>query len=209
MTSVKKHKISCVYFDVYDTLASLGPIIAGDLARYNRSQDEFNEYIAPIAKQADHGEISFIEYQKKYSAFFGKDYDYLPLHLLPRLQPIKEMHALVGLLDCLGVPMGIISDVSPNALRQTISSRAVPYVNFFSIIESNKHGKRKSSGLIEEATVIATTKLDIAPEAILLIDDSRANVKIARSHGWSAFQFDPHHPRTSMGKLLRTFSLFN
>jgi FMN phosphatase YigB (HAD superfamily) len=209
MTSIRKHKISCVFFDVYDTLASLGPIIAGDLARYNRSPEEFAEYIAPYATQADHGEISFIEYQKKYSAFFGKSYDYLPLHLLPRLQPIKEMHALVGLLDCLGVPMGIISDVSPNALRQTISSRAVPYVNFFSIIESNKHGKRKSNGLIEEATSITTAKLGIAPGEILLIDDSMSNVEIARSHGWSAFQFDPHHPRTSMAKLLHTFSLFN
>jgi len=204
-----KPKISCIFFDVYDTLASLSPIIASDLDRFGQTHADFNAFIGPIATQADHGEISFADYQTKYSEFFGKDLDYLPLHLLPRLQPIKEMHALVTLLDCLKVPMGILSDVSPNALRQTISSRAVPYVNFFSIIESNKHGKRKSGGLFEQATSVATEKLGALPAEILLIDDSEKNVSEAKELGWQAYAFDPDHPRTSVRAICKQFSLFN
>ena len=202
-----KPKISCVFFDVYDTFVATSPIVASDLARFGKTHEELSEYITPISELADHGEMSFTEYQKKYSAFFGKDLDYLPLHLLPRFQPIKETHALALLLDCLKVPMGIISDVSPNALRQTISSKAVPYVNFFSIIESNKHGKRKSAGLIEEATRIAVERLSITPSEILLIDDSGRNVQIAQDHGWQAYKFDPNHPRTSIREIMSSYSL--
>ena len=201
-------KIRCVYFDVYDTLASTSPLVAEDVSRYGKNINEFNEFIGPIAKQADHGKISFTDYQKRYSEFFGKDLSYLPLHLLPRLKPIAETHALVRLLDCAETPIGIISDVSPNALRQTISSGAVPYVNFFSIIESNKHGKRKTHGLLDEASKIAHERLGIGPDELLLIDDSQSNVDAAKELGWNAAIFNHNHPRTSIAEILANYDLF-
>jgi FMN phosphatase YigB (HAD superfamily) len=198
-------EVKVIFFDVYDTLASLRNAVAADLARYEKSADELSRYISDYAKDADEGRISFDAYQEKYSAFFGKSKHYLPLHLLPRLEPIQEMHALVTLLDCKELPIGLLSDVSPQALRQTIVSGRVPYVNYFAIIESNKHGKRKVDGLLEEATLITRERLSIEPQHILLVDDNHRNIDAAKKAGWQAYHFDPHHPRTSVKNLLETY----
>lgn len=88
-----------------------------------------------------------------------------------------------------------------------------PYVHvfLFSLTSCVYHGYVSNPSLQkpdEEAYKAVMSKVNLAPEHILFVDDKQENLDIARSLGWQTFWFlstEPNKSAASLHKLLLTY----
>lgn len=102
------------------------------------------------------------------------------------VEPIEEMHKMVRFAAD-RYKVGLLTNIMPGQLRAMFSSGDLPNLPYDVIIDSSELGTIKPESQIYE---IATERSGCTPEEILLIDDTRANIKAAEKQGWKVLWFD-------------------
>lgn len=95
--------------------------------------------------------------------------------------------------------VGLLTNVFRGYYPDFFHRGLVPNLRYKAVVKSCDIGLVKpEKEMYDAATQAARTR----PERILLIDDSRVNVKAARSFGWQAEHFDEHHPEQSVNRII-------
>ena len=202
--------IACVVFDVYDTIANHGQIVAGDLTANGLGMGDYVKSMGHIAALADigHPDWPYEAYQRKYNALLGADCDDTTWDLPSRLTPIEPVHALIQALNAQGVPVSLLTNAGTGALRQTILGGAVPLVDYVAVTESCKYGFAKPDPtFFAIAHGIVSGRLSglKKPDQVLFVDDQKKNVQAAQDLGWRAVLFDPTNPHSSVAQIAEYF----
>ncbi len=144
-----------------------------------RGEMSLREFNGVMAKQLGVGSL---DWQKYY---------------LAAIDPIKEMHDLVRWADqYYGV--GLLSNIMPGFIDAMLAAGILPAVPYAAIIDSSVVGTIKPEPKIYE---LAQAKAGVAPEEILLVDDSRSNLMAAEKFGWHVLWFDDYRPAESITRV--------
>ncbi|HUP26162.1 MAG TPA: HAD-IA family hydrolase [Candidatus Limnocylindrales bacterium] len=143
------------------------------------------------------GEMSLKEFNQTMAKQLGSDSLDWQKYYLAAIDPIKEMHDLVGWAEqYYGV--GLLSNIMPGFIDAMLSAGILPNVPYTAIIDSSVVGAIKPEPKIYE---LAQAKAGVAPEEILLVDDSRSNLMAAEKFGWHVLWFDDYRPQDSIGRI--------
>jgi len=143
------------------------------------------------------GDISLDEFNQKMgqklkvNSFNWSDY------YLDALEPITETREILEFAQE-HYKIGLLSNIMPGLIKGLMKRGYVPDLAYDSIIDSSEVRAIKPEPAIFE---IATEKAGVPPEAILLIDDSRANLMAAEHHGWRVLWFDDYRPVDSVERI--------
>jgi len=102
------------------------------------------------------------------------------------VEPIGEMHKILR-WAIERYKVGLLTNIMPGQLRAMMVSGDLPNLTYDAIIDSSELGTIKPENQIYE---IATERAGCPPEQILLIDDTRSNIKAAEKQGWKVLWFD-------------------
>ncbi len=95
--------------------------------------------------------------------------------------------------------IGLLSNIMPGFIEDMISSGVLPSLDYESIIDSSKVGLIKPN---PEIYSLATEKVGVPPEGILLVDDARPNIMSAAQAGWHVIWVDQTHPENTAKRIL-------
>ena len=95
--------------------------------------------------------------------------------------------------------LGLLTNVFRGYYPDFFHRGLVPNLRYKAVVKSCDIGLVKPEKEMYDA---ATQAARTPPERILLIDDSRVNVKAARSFGWQAEHFDEHHSEQSVNRII-------
>lgn len=143
------------------------------------------------------GELSMDEFNKLLaSKFHVKSFDWTPYYL-EAVDPIKETAELLSWVTQY-YKVGLLSNIMPGFIDQMLLQKLLPNVQYDQIIDSSVVGSIKPEPAIYRTS---TEKSGVAPEAILLIDDSRTNLMAASEFGWHVLWFDDYRPKESIKRI--------
>lgn len=114
-------------------------------------------------------------------------------YYLEAVEKIEPMHEVVR-WAAEHYKIGLLTNTMPGFVSAMRRQGLIPDVAYDTIIDSSEVGAIKPEAAIYEA---AAREAGVAPEEILLIDDSRANLMAASKLGWHAMWFDDAHPEVS------------
>ena len=98
--------------------------------------------------------------------------------------------------------VGLLTNVFRGYYPDFFHRGLVPNLKYKAVVKSCDVGFVKPEpAMYDVATQAARTE----PDKILLIDDSKVNVKAARDFGWHAQHFDEHRPRESVNQIVRDY----
>jgi FMN phosphatase YigB (HAD superfamily) len=144
-----------------------------EICRGTITMDEFNERFAKRLK------IETVDWAKYY---------------LETIEVITEMQELLKWASE-HYRIGLLTNIMPGMLRTMLQQGILPNLEYDCVIDSSEVGAIKPEARIYE---IAQAQADCAPEEILLIDDSRANLMAAEKVGWHVLWFDYARPNESV-----------
>jgi len=136
-----------------------------EVCRGSITMKDFNAYIA------ERMEIDSVDWMKYY---------------MECVEPIGEMHKILR-WAIERYKVGLLTNIMPGQLRAMMVSGDLPNLTYDAIIDSSELGTIKPENQIYE---IATERAGCPPEQILLIDDTRSNIKAAEKQGWKVLWFD-------------------
>ncbi len=136
-----------------------------EVCRGTITMKDFNAYIA------DRMGIESVDWMKYY---------------MECVEPIDEMHKMLRWASE-RYKVGLLTNIMPGQLRAMMTSGDLPNLTYDVIIDSSELGTIKPENQIYE---IATERAGCPPEQILLIDDTRSNIKAAEKQGWKVLWFD-------------------
>jgi FMN phosphatase YigB (HAD superfamily)/DNA-binding XRE family transcriptional regulator len=90
--------------------------------------------------------------------------------------------------------VGLLTNIMPGLLPALRQRGIIPDITYDSVVDSSEVHAIKPEPKIYE---VATGRANCAPEEILLIDDSRANLMAAEKFGWRVLWFDDSRPEES------------
>lgn len=94
--------------------------------------------------------------------------------------------------------IGLLSNIMPGFIDRMIAEGVLPRLPYAHIIDSSVVKAIKPEDKIFQ---IATERAGVAPEEILLIDDSRPNLMAASKMGWHVLWFDDYRPAESVERV--------
>lgn len=144
-----------------------------DVCRGSLSLDDFNQI---IAKRLG---IPALDWKKYYMA---------------AVEPMPGMDEVVTWANQ-NYGVGLLSNIMPGLLKELRSNKIIPDLDYDVIIDSSEVGLIKPEPEIFE---LAQAKTNLAPDKLLLIDDTRENVAQAESMGWHVLWFDYAQPQDSV-----------
>lgn len=98
--------------------------------------------------------------------------------------------------------VGLLTNVFRGYYPDFFHRGLVPNLKYKAVVKSCDVGFVKPEpAMYDVATQAARTE----PDKILLIDDSKVNVKAARDFGWHAQHFDEHQPQESVNRIVRDY----
>ena len=116
---------------------------------------------------------------------------------LDAVQPVSEMHELLAWASE-RYKIGLLTNIMPGFLNAMRKHGQIPDLPYDAIVDSSEVGAIKPEEKIYE---IAAERAAVAPNEILLIDDSRANLMGAEKAGWNVMWFDSYHAEESTTKV--------
>jgi HAD superfamily hydrolase (TIGR01509 family) len=118
-------------------------------------------------------------------------------YYLAAVEAMPEMHELVNWAsERYGV--GLLTNIMPGMVDAMLKRGLLPSIAYDAIVESSEVHAIKPEAKIYE---IANERAAQAPEEILLIDDSRANLMAAERFGWHVLWFDDYRPEESAERI--------
>lgn len=143
------------------------------------------------------GEMPVAEFNKVMAKQLGTAQIDWQKYYLDAIDPIHEMHALVGWANqYYGV--GLLSNIMPGFINAMLAANLLPTIDYAAIIDSSAVGTIKPEPKIYE---LAQARSGVKPEEILLVDDSRSNLMAAEKFGWHVLWFDDYRPDESAARV--------
>lgn len=116
---------------------------------------------------------------------------------LEAAKPVGEMHELLK-WAAEHYKVGLLTNIMPGFVSAMREGGQIPNIPFDAIVDSSEVGTIKPEPKIYK---IATERAGVAPNEIILIDDSRANLIAAEQAGWNVLWFDAYHSEESTGHI--------
>lgn len=149
----------------YDTVESAFWHHNDDVCRGAMNLHDFNDYLASRLG------VSSVDWQK---------------HYLKAAEPIPQMQELL-IWASERYRVGLLTNIMPGFLNAMWRQGHLPKLSFDAVVDSSEVGAIKPEKKIYE---IAQQQAGCAPDEIMLIDDSRANLMAAEKFGWHVLWFD-------------------
>jgi FMN phosphatase YigB (HAD superfamily) len=137
------------------------------------------------------------EFNKEFAKRLGIDQVDWQQYYMAAIDPITEMHDLLKWASSLYY-VGLLSNIMPGFIDSMLENGILPRINYTAIIDSSRVGAIKPE---EEIYKIARQQARVAPEEILLVDDSRSNLMSAEKMGWHVLWFDDYRPDESVARV--------
>ncbi len=146
------------------------------------------------------GEISLPEFNSILAEKFeAKQFDWTEYYIAA-VEPVAGMAELISWVEK-NYKFGLLSNIMPGLITKLIEANIIPSHSYDSIIDSSEVGAIKPEVKIYET---AEDKAGVAPESILLVDDSRANLMAAERCDWKVLWFDDYRPAESIARIKQT-----
>jgi len=116
---------------------------------------------------------------------------------LQAIEPIPETYELLQWV-AEKYHVGLLTNIMPGFVEIMRERGYLPDVPYDAIIDSSKIGAIKPEPEIYET---AEADAKVAPEEILLIDDTRANLMAAAKRGWHVIWFDDYRADESVARV--------
>jgi FMN phosphatase YigB (HAD superfamily)/DNA-binding Xre family transcriptional regulator len=143
------------------------------------------------------GEMTMEQFNKDFSDKINvPNIDWMPYYL-DAVEPILEMQELVKWASE-NYYVGLLSNIMPGFIDALKERQLIPNITYDAIIDSSQVGAVKPEAKIYE---VAQAKSGVAPQEILLVDDSRANLMAAEKMGWHVLWFDDYEPQESVPRI--------
>ncbi len=109
----------------------------------------------------------------------------------------KEIHQLAQDLSK-KYKIGLLSNLYHGMMPRLIELGIIADIDYTAVILSNETGLDKNE---EEIFKVATKKAGVKPEEILLIDDRKDFIEVAKKIGWQTFWFNEKNIKASVKNL--------
>lgn len=182
-----KSGVSFIYFDVNGCLVHFYQRAFAKLAvATNRPSDLVETAFWHYNDEVCRGTISMSDFNAYIAERLAVDAVDWMKYYMETVEPITEMQAVLK-WAIERYKVGLLTNIMPGQLRTMISSGVLPDLPYDAVIDSSEVGTIKPEAKIYD---IAQAQADYPPEEILLIDDTRSNVKAAEKQGWKVLWFD-------------------
>lgn len=143
------------------------------------------------------GELPLEEFNAILARQFKVDsFDWKPYYM-EAVDPIKETAELIEWAHE-HYRIGLLSNIMPSFIETMVETGILPNIKYDQIIDSSEVKTIKPE---PEIYALATEKSSVEAEAIMLIDDSRANLMAASRLGWHTLWFDDYDPEESIRRI--------
>lgn len=146
------------------------------VCRGDMSMDEFNK---ALAKELRIKDVNWIDYY------------------LDAVEPVPAMDELVRWAGQ-NYKIGLFTNIMPGFIDVMRHKGLIPDIAYDVIVDSSVVKAIKPEAKIFN---YATEHAGVSAEAILLVDDSRANVMAAEKQGWHVLWFDDYRPDESVARI--------
>jgi FMN phosphatase YigB (HAD superfamily) len=143
------------------------------------------------------GTLSANDFNAKLAERIGVDSVDWPKYYLETVEPIFQMQELVKWASE-HYRVGLLTNIMPGLLGVMRRDGHLPTINYDTVIDSSEVAAIKPEARIYE---IAQAQADVAPEEILLIDDSRVNLMAAEKLDWHVLWFDDSRIEESVDRI--------
>lgn len=139
------------------------------------------------------GKMSMDDFNAAVAARLGiKQLDWAHYYLQAS-EPLHEMHETLS-WAAQNYRIGLLTNIMPGLLEQLMALGKVPALPYDAVIDSSQVGSIKPDPTI---FAYAAEKAGVAPNEILLVDDTQANLIAAEKFGWRVVWFDYTRPEES------------
>jgi HAD superfamily hydrolase (TIGR01509 family) len=193
-----KSGISFVYFDINGCLVQFYHRALTQLAHDSGQPADVVESAYWHNNDAIcRGEMSMTEFNAALAEKLHLESVDWAAYYLAAVEAMPEMHELVNWAsERYGV--GLLTNIMPGMVDAMLKQGLLPNVAYDAVVESSEVHAIKPEAKIYE---IANERAGQAPEEILLIDDSRANLMAAERFGWHVLWFDDYRPEESAERI--------
>lgn len=198
--NLKKSKagIRFVYFDVNGCLVRFYQRAFSKIADdYGISSDRVEAAFWNYNDRINKGRLSVPEFNSLLARKIGIDQvDWLSYYL-SAAQEVPGMNELLSWVAD-NYNIGLLTNIMPGVLDQLSKLKKIPQLKYDVIIDSSVEGLIKPEYKIFE---LASSRAHVAPEEILLVDDTKTNLIAASKKGWHIFWFDYSEPAESIRNI--------
>lgn len=193
-----KSGIEFVYFDVNGCLVHFYHRAFAAIARDTGVSSDIVETVYWHYNDAVcRGDLAMDEYNKILADKFKvKKFDWNSYYL-EAVEPIKETRKTLE-WAAKHYKVGLLTNIMPGLVEGLKKKGYLPKLDYDAIVDSSEVKAIKPEAEIYK---IATEKAGVKPEAILLIDDARANLMAAEQNGWRVLWFDDYRPAESIKRV--------
>lgn len=143
------------------------------------------------------GDMTMADFNKTLAKELGiKDINWIDYYL-DAVEPVPAMDELVR-WTAQHYKVGLLTNIMPGFIDVMRHKGLIPDIAYDVIVDSSVVGAIKPEAKIFK---YATDHASVPADAILLVDDSRANVMAAEKHGWHVLWFDDYRPDESATRI--------
>lgn len=186
--------VSFIYFDVNGCLVRFYQRATAQIAEdYGLSPDLVETAYLHYNDDVCRGTMTLEDFnQAMADRLHLKDLDWAKYYLAAT-DPLTEMHEVIT-WAAEHYRVGLLTNIMPGLLEQLMKLGKVPRLPYDVVVDSSQIGAIKPEAAIYE---YAQKEAGVAPEEILLVDDTHGNVLAAEKQGWRAIWFDYARPEGS------------
>jgi FMN phosphatase YigB (HAD superfamily)/DNA-binding XRE family transcriptional regulator len=193
-----KSGVSFVYFDVNGCLVHFYQRAFAQLALETGAPSDvvetaFWHYNDDVCR----GIISMNDFNAKLAERLGVNEVNWQKYYLDTVEPILQMQEVLK-WSSERYKIGLLTNIMPGLLTAMRRDNHLPSLQYDSIVDSSEVAAIKPESKIYE---IAQQQAGVAPQEILLIDDSRVNLMAAERLGWHVLWFDDSRPEESVERV--------
>jgi FMN phosphatase YigB (HAD superfamily)/DNA-binding XRE family transcriptional regulator len=189
---------SFIYFDVNGCLIRYYERAFAKIAvEYDVAPDVVESAYWHYNDAACRGELTLEDFNKTMAERIGATkFDWAPYYW-EAAEAVTDMHKLVS-WAAEHYQVGLLTNIISGLLRGLQQNGKVPALPYDAIVDSSVVGAIKPEAKMFE---LATVAAGVPPEQIMLVDDTRANLKAAEAQGWHVMLFDYARPDESADLL--------
>lgn len=195
-----KNGVRFVYFDINGCLVRFfHPAFTRLAADTGISAELIETGFWHLNDAACRGDMTMSEFNDAFAKQLGIDSVDWENYYFEAIDRVEEMQSLL-VWASEHYHVGLLSNIMPGFINRMIAEGALPRLKYDQIIDSSVIKAIKPE---EKIFQIAAERAGVAPEEILLIDDSRPNLMAAEKQGWKVLWFDDYRPDESAARVKR------